>query len=153
MDVAGVDRATLVCLIGNDRLVWFDCERNPAFVDALREREHEFWRRVERNEPPEIDGSDATAEAIRRLHPLDNGAEVMLPPEADAWDAELAAIKEQLAALEARKQEIDNRLRAAIGDATFGALPSGGRYSLKTVSRKETVVNASTFRTLRRIKQ
>ena len=40
-------------------------------------------------------------------------------------------------------------LRHAIGDATFGVTSDGRTLTLKTQSRKEHVVSASTFRVLR----
>jgi hypothetical protein len=53
--------------------------------------------------------------------------------------------------LEAREAEIENRLKAAIGDATFG-VAGGQAFSWKTQERKGYTVQPSTCRVLRTIK-
>jgi hypothetical protein len=58
--------------------------------------------------------------------------------------------KEDIKEAEARKLAAENLIKAAIGEASFGDLPDGARYSWKQQSRKECVVAASTFRVLRR---
>lgn len=152
MAVCGRDEATLVVLIGGQRLRYFDCERNDRFIAAMLEREEEFWDLVQRGIPPEIDSSMATAAAIARLHPLDNGQTVTLPEDAVELLEQLDTAKSTIKAAEEMKQSADNKLRMLIGDASVGLLPNGRLLSLKTQERKEYVCAASTFRVLREIK-
>lgn len=149
--VTGKEWGSLAVLIGGQRFRWFDCERNDRFVGALMERLEEFWAMVQSRTPPEVDGSLVTAKALARLYPSENGLAVQLPEESDAWDRERLSIAEEIRRLEARKTELDNKFRAAIGDASFGVLPTGKQYSLHIQTRKAHEVKESTFRVLRKM--
>lgn len=149
--VAGEGWGTLCVLIGGQRLRWFDMDRNDKFIAALIEKLKAFWQLVLTKTPPEPDASRATTEALAKLYPSDNGETVLLPAEADDWDAVLQECKAERTKLDAREREAKNKLTAAIGAATFGMLGDGSRYSLKTVERDGYEVKPSTYRTLRRL--
>lgn len=150
--VVGCQRATLVALVGNSHLRWFDLERDDAFIDALLQRLDEFWACVQNRIPPAIDWSESCSLALKKLHPQDSGAEVQLPEEAAEWDAELRDAKAKIKELEQVEKLNENRLKAAIADATYGVLPDGSRYSWATRDRKGYTVEATTYRQLTRIK-
>lgn len=152
MAVTGANHGFLLGLIGGNEPVIKTIERNDRFIDAMLKRLDEFWGYVERRELPPIDSSIATAQILAKLWPEDSGATVVLPAEAAEWDRELTEAKDAIKAAEARKLAAENQLKAAIGDATFGDLIGGGRYSWKTQTRAEHVVMESTFRVLRRCK-
>ena len=149
--VTGHVWGTLVVLIGGQRLRYFDVEANAEFQAALVQRLSDFWDLVQAKTPPAVDGTLATAKILARLHPEDSGETIALPAESADWDAELTAAKAEIAAAEARKLAAENQLKAALGDATFGVLPSGGRWSWKTTERKGYVVEPTSFRQLRRL--
>jgi putative phage-type endonuclease len=153
--VAGVEWGTLCVLIGGQQLRWFDMPRNDKFIEAMIAREAAFWRLVETQEPPDPDGSKATTDVLKRLYPTDNGDSIALPVEAADWDDELERVKEEMAALEQRKDLLENRLKKAIGNATAGVLPDGRGYSYKTqtVNKPPQEAKTLTFRVLRRMKQ
>jgi len=152
LHVTGYAWGTLVVLIGGQKLRWFDVERNDRFIAALLPKLDEFWRMVQEQIPPEVDGSAATARVLAKLHPDDDGSEVALPAEALAWTEEIEAAKAQIATAEAMKVAAENKLKAAIGSATFGLLPDGGLWSWKTQDRKGFYVEPTSFRVLRKIK-
>jgi putative phage-type endonuclease len=58
--VLGLDRATVVILVGGQRLFWTDVERDDALIRDLTEQEREFWRRVELRDPPPPVAEDRT---------------------------------------------------------------------------------------------
>lgn len=152
LHVTGFTWGTVVVLIGGQKLRWFDVQRNDRFIAAFLPKLEEFWRLVQQQIPPEVDGSAATAKVLAKLHPDDDGSEVLLPTEAADWTDEIDAAKEQIKAAEAMKQAAENRIKAAIGNATFGLLPDGSRWSWKSQTRKSYVVDEATFRVLRRSK-
>lgn len=124
--------------------------RNQRFIDAMLGRLEQFWGYVERGELPPIDASVATGRILAKLWPEDSGATVVLPAESADWDSQLTEAKEAIKAAEARKLAAENLIKAAIGEASFGDLPGGGRYSWKQQTRAEHFVKESTFRVLRR---
>lgn len=150
--VTGHEWGTLVVLIGGQRLRYFDFERNDKFIAALIPRLEDFWQRVVDRMPPDVDGSLATAKILAKLHPNDSGETVMLPLDAAGWTEQIAIAKQQIKDAEAVATNFENQLKAAMGDATYGLLPDGSRWSWKTQTRKSYVVQESTFRTLRKLK-
>lgn len=152
LHVTGYSWGTLVVLIGGQKLRWFDVERNDRFIAALLPKLEDFWQMVQKQIPPEVDGSAATAKVLAKLHPADDGSEILLPDEAADWTDEIEAAKEQIKAAEAMKTAAENRIKAALGDATYGLLRNGARWSWKTQARKSYVVDEATFRVLRKSK-
>jgi len=130
-----------------------DVERDPAFILELEDRVRWFWDLVQSRTPPGMDGDKSTLEAIKRLHPHDNGETVRLPEEAVAWADLLANATANVKTAEAAKRKAEAELRSAIGSATFGELPDGRKFSLKTIERIAYTSNvaAATFRTLRQV--
>ena len=148
--VTGAPFGFLVGLIGGDELVWRMIERNARFIEKMIARLRDFWGYVQRREMPPVDGSEATKAMLGLIYPKDSGDEVSLPPEATEWDRELIEVKESIKSLEGQKTELENKLRAAIGNASAGILPFGGAYTWRWQQRAEHVVKASEFRVLRR---
>lgn len=151
MMVTGYPHATLVVLLGGQRMVWFDCQRNVEFQAALLERLAEFWRRVETGEPPEVDSSVQTSKVLVKLHPADSGNVVTLPKDAATWDVALQQAKAVIKQQETVVRACENRLKAEIGDATYGVLPSGEAYSWRTLHRSGYTVEDCDYRVLRRV--
>lgn len=139
-------------LIGGSDFRWVDAERDNNFCRLLLEKEEEFWDLVQKGEPPDVDGSEVTTEALRRLYPTDNGLSVKLPDEALIWDRHYREAQEIIDYWEKVKNEIRNRLVAAMGEASIGVLPDGGgAYSYKLVHKKEYTVPPKDYRMLRRL--
>lgn len=148
--VTGLDWGTLAVLLGGQKLMWFDVERNDDFIAVMIERLAEFWKLVETKTPPPVDGSEATARALSKLYPRERGDEVFLPTEAADWDVELAYIREKTSELEAREKLLKNQLKALIGNASYGVLPNGYRWAWKMRHRSAT--GPCDYRELRRVK-
>lgn len=134
MRVTGIHRAVVIVLFGNriNQLRTFEVEYDPNFGLDIEDRCHTFAGYVrDRLEPP-VDESEGTTEALKRLHPDDNGQTIDLPDEVEAWTAEWHLLKAQVAEAESRLAWIGNKIRALLGDNTFGETFSGLRWSWKT---------------------
>lgn len=131
----------------------FDIPRHQPFIDLLAEKVREFWKLVESRTPPPADGSEATAKALKTLYPKDKGTTIFLPPEASVWAVEWESAKAEVKAAEERMNAVKLALIAAIGDNTFGTLPSGQQLSLKTQDRDGYTVAPTSFRVLRTVKE
>jgi len=152
MRVTGVEWGSLVALVGGNRVKFFDFDRDERFIhEALIPNLERFWECVQNKTRPEVDGSLATAKLLARLHPLDSGETVALPEELANYLAQLETAKSHLKEWESVKTLAENRIKAAIADATYGVLPDGTYLSLKTQERAEYVAKASSFRVLRKL--
>lgn len=158
MAVTGLQQCTVIAVIGasSKRPDWGVVHRDDAFIEGQLVPATEAFIRAVENEVPiglaEIDGHDATSDLLYHIHPDDNGETITL--EDDLWDdaVSLEAAKADKKAAEAAIKFHGNRLRAAIGDATYGQFRSGERYSLKSQTRSGYEVAETTFRVLRKMK-
>lgn len=142
---------TLCVLFGGQRMSWYDIDRNDRFIEALIPQLDAFWDKVILQQPPEVDGSQATRDALARLYPDDTGESVPLPLDAIDWDIQLQGIKAKERELKGQRTLLENRLWQSMGNAAYGVLPDGTRYSLKSQTRKSYEVAETTFRVLRRL--
>jgi putative phage-type endonuclease len=151
--VTGLQFGYLFGLVGGQEPFAHRIDRNDAFIEkALLPACEAFIECLERRSAPQIDGSEATAKALKLLHPDDDGSEVMLDSRFVDFDARLEDLKEQEKSLNAERRVIENELKGAIGSATFGVCPNGIKYSLKTSSRDGYFVEPTKYRVLRRHK-
>jgi putative phage-type endonuclease len=143
----------LAGLVGGNSLrsVRLERVRIVQVIEALVVIEERVWGCVKSGEMPELSGPPASvARALKALHPEDNGESVVLDGLTAqlAWDLERA--KAERKRVDGLVEELSNRIRAALGPATFGVMPDGtGVYSLKTQERAEHSVSASKCRVLR----
>lgn len=140
-------------IVGGSEIHLGDLDFNSEFFESALPHLEEFLRRLRENDPPPVD-SPKHLGPVKKLYPLDNGETVELSSEyldlANQWEAQKTLGKQ---ADEAR-EELEARIRAAIGAATFGRLPDGTILALKTTQRKGYTceVKPTSFRTLRRSK-
>lgn len=148
LEVTGHAWGTLVVQFPGELPRWWDFERHEELIAAMVATEERLWRCVESRTPPPPDGAQATADALQRMHRRqDEETTVILPGEAETWDARLAEIKAEAKALAAERAELENRITAQMGEATFGLIPGvAGRF--KWARRK-----GSSKRTLTRVKR
>lgn len=131
--VTGREYATVATLANGNKLLTWDIERNEGFIAELLVQVERFWESIARGEQPEPDGHPRTLEALAKLHPLDNGCVVDLPPAAvEAW-AQLEKAKQAIKDAKRKADEAEARLKAWMGPNTFGVLPGGLKLSYKTI--------------------
>lgn len=153
--VTGLGLATVAVKIGGQELRAFDIERDEDAIRMIVRGEEEFMGYVRANTPPPIEEPvhERTMDVLKRLHPKDNGETVWLPEAAAELDRRLLQVKEEQMLLEGEREQIEARLRAWIGDATFGEIRSAGVvYRLKTTEVEAAVreVEAYSYRRLLR---
>lgn len=149
--VTGKTWGVLACLVGNDKLVHREYQRNDAFIAAMFPKLAAFWDLVKTMVPPPVDDSPSTAKVLAKLHPEDSGETMTLPPECQELTENLIAAKERVKVEEKRITGIENQIKALMGDATYGLLPDGSRWSWKTQERKGYFVEPTAFRVLRKL--
>lgn len=134
MAVTGCPMASVAVLICGCEFKWRDVLRYDEFIEKTLVPECEaFWDRVKHGGPPPLpDASPATTKALSKLYPQDHGEEIALPGEFTDLHADLLQFKAALKENKASKDGIENQIRAALGEASFGVLPAGGRYSWLT---------------------
>ena len=140
----------LCALVGAGPLKTHDLKRDDDFMSAALPKLEAFRWAVEHRVPPPADALAGTTSAIRRLWPRDDGETVALTREDLPVVREWERAREREAEAEKAAQLGDNKLRARLGTAAFGALPDGSYLSLKTVEREGYLVQPTRYRTLKR---
>lgn len=119
MAVTGAARWYLAVLVLNQGFYHYVIERDQAEIDALMEAEERFWGYVRQDEPPPVDGSAATADALDAIYREGGGGEMdLFGLEADLTayleaKRELKDVREQLRAHE-------NAIKERLGLAECG---------------------------------
>ena len=151
--VTNLQYGYLFGLVGGQEPYAHKIQRNDSFIEkALIPACESFFQAMQSRNPPDIDGSEATAKAIKLLHPDDDGSEILLDERFSDFDLRLEEIKAQQKSLDSERKIIENEFKSAIGSSTFGLLSSGTRYSLKTTQKDGYWVNSQKYRTLLRKK-
>ena len=152
--VSGLAWGTLAALLGGAELVFVDLDARPDIAQWILDDTAAFWRYVQtETPPPQLDGSEQTTRALRRLYPTGAaGPVVTLPDAAENWDAEILDGEATIAEIEERVNAAKNHIRAAIGDFESGRIPSGHVWTHKLETRKgyTKTVEPWTGRVLRR---
>ena len=120
MAITGAERWYLAVLVFGRGFYTYTLERDEAEIAPLMDAESKFWSLVERRIPPEVDGNEATLEALRGqyaktdpLHPVDlTGCAADL--------ATLEACKKQIEALEEKQRAATARIMKTLGSAERG---------------------------------
>lgn len=138
-EVTGIHAGKIIALFGNRlrHIEAYDVPYDETFAAGMRERVERFMAYVaDRREPP-ADESEMTFEAIKKLHPRDNGEIVDLDERFDDLLVEWDSLKEFEKQTAARLDWIKNQIVAAIGDATYGASLGGRWLSWKSQDRTD----------------
>lgn len=117
--VTGADRWYLAVLAYGRGFFTFVLERNQAEIDALMTAEQAFWKLVETDTPPAADGSEATATALQEVYPVSQSVTADLFGR-DTVLQEYMRLKADRKALDSRLGEIENTIKADMGEAENG---------------------------------
>lgn len=143
--VTGFQWAVVAVLIGFTRLETYTIERNDEIVGQLVAHELAWWQRhVVEGEPPAVDGSKATTEALKLIE-AKAGATTTLA-EVTTFDPyevfeQLAECKRRIAVYEAEAATCKNQLRQAMGEHTELVDDAGRTWATWRSSKDRTVVD------------
>jgi putative phage-type endonuclease len=131
---------SIAALIGGQRFVWQDIDRDDEFIDGvLIPALKRFWTDVLNGTEPPADGSESASKALALLYPERPGEMIALPAAASPWDQQREEAKAAITQWEARKTQATNRLKQMIGTAPGGQLPDGTIYTLTDNGKSRTI--------------
>lgn len=139
--VTGADRWYLAVLAYGRGFFTFTLERDQAEIDALMAAEADFWKLVEQDTPPDADGSEATSAALREVYPISEQTTADLFGR-DTVLREYMRLKEDKKALDTRIGEIENTIKADMGEAESGLC---GSFHISWKSQNRQTFQAKEF--------
>lgn len=121
MAVLGYEKAYIAVLIGGNKFVWKEVERDDEFIELMIQHEKHFWENhVLAGQTPAIDGSPSATELLNKLYPTDNGETVMLNSESERLIEAIESLKAEKKQLEEQLKTYENQLKMALEDASEG---------------------------------
>lgn len=125
MGVAGCKDGALAWLTAGREFGFMDFSFNPAFFDWIAAEVTKFWQDciIGGQEPPATDVQD-----VLLKHPRHDDAKTAIATdETEAAWRRLKELKEELAAMEAKKKELEAEIKTAMGEAGILADPRTGQ--------------------------
>ncbi|WP_141334306.1 YqaJ viral recombinase family nuclease, partial [Brevibacillus borstelensis] len=122
MAVTGYDAWWIAVLIGGNKFVYKKIERDEEIIQFLIGLESDFWNNhVVPQVPPMVDGTEASTELLKKMYPVAvAGSEIHLPSDAELLITEWEVAKANLKTAEERVTELENRLKALLGENEVG---------------------------------
>lgn len=139
--VTGLEKAYLAVLINCRELKIYEMERDQAEIDALMGAEEAFWKLVETNTPPAVDGDESTTETLKTLYPNANGETVDLFAYNSLLD-QYIDLTSQIKALSDLKEEVGNRVKEFMKEASKG---ESDRFSVSYANTTRKTFDAKRF--------
>lgn len=119
--VTGLEHGYAAALIGGQRLEIRHVWRNDRLIKVLIEAEEELWALVEAGTAPALDGSEATTNALKHLHPwAETDLEVELSDDAMEALRRYNDLGKEIKALTEQRCAAKNVVCAELGDAITG---------------------------------
>lgn len=123
MAVTGYKAVWYAVLIGGNDFRYKRVERDEEVINHLIEHEKAFWQQhIEKQQPPSLDGSQATSDLLKRMYPNANRQEVALPSTAEELIVRRSEVAEQIKELQTQQDECDNKLKDLLGEAERGTI-------------------------------
>ncbi len=119
------------CLVGGQELVWHDLPRDDIFIENLQNELIQFRELLLSDTPPPIDGTDSTCAALAAVYNKPKSEELWMMDDEIAMDV---ASRRQLLlntadVNTAAAQEIDNQIKALMGNFEVAYLPDGTKVT------------------------
>ncbi|WP_028310958.1 YqaJ viral recombinase family protein [Derxia gummosa] len=112
--VTGREQAIFGVLIGSDDFRVYRLDRDEETIAAIREKEVEFWQRVQANDPPAASTVD---DVLRFYGPKDDGAALTAPAHIAEAVAQLKQLKADVKDREGEIERIEEEIKVFLGPA------------------------------------
>lgn len=120
MLVTGRRKARLAVLLPTLHVNVYEIPWDADLARHLAFHGRKFWGEyILADNPPPLSGHKPDSEYLKERFPTDNGAVVAASPAIEELIAELGWLRKELGEKELRKDEIENQIKAFMGEATF----------------------------------
>lgn len=119
--VTGYEKAYIAVLIGGNKFVWKEIDRDEELINIIIAKEKHFWEvNVLGGERPEIDGSEASTDLLKKLYPQSNAETIEISQETDLIIESLLVLKEEEKSLKEQIKYRENQLKETLGENEIG---------------------------------
>ncbi|KLV23049.1 hypothetical protein ABW02_20175 [Niallia circulans] len=162
LGVTGKEKGYIAVLVGGNKFIWKEIERDEELIQMIFEAERHFWEHhVQQGNPPELDGSSAAEQYLKEKYDkAEKDKEIILPADYKSLLEQYEKIKSDEKLVKTAKTEIENKIKAELKDAETGIVDSyivswknqvQNRVDTKTLKEKypdvyKNVLKPSSFR-------
>ncbi|WBW95279.1 YqaJ viral recombinase family nuclease [Oceanirhabdus sp. W0125-5] len=115
--VTGCEKGYIATLIGGNKFVWKEIQRDQEIIEYLINIEKDFWENhIKIKNPPVIDGSEASTQVLKMMYPeaIDT-EEILLDYEAAELIEKRNKLKAEESKLKGEIAECENKIKVMIG--------------------------------------
>lgn len=136
MGVTGYEKAYVAVLIGGQRFIWKEVERDDELIDMIFKAEIDFWNNhVLANVPPPLDGSSAAEQYLKeRYKETDPDKVVNLAFDYKEKLEHYFEIKDEIKRLQEMIKKVENELKNELKDAEIG-ITKGYQVTWKPITQ------------------
>ena len=132
--VTGAEIGYIAVLIGGQKFIWKEVQRDEELIEMIIEAEKDFWKKVQDETPPVLDGSSAAENYLKEKYKqAESEKAVELGFEYKDKIKTYLEKKEQLKVFETEVKELENQIKFEIGRAEYAHAP-GYTLSWKNAS-------------------
>ncbi|HHY74066.1 MAG TPA: hypothetical protein GX497_12770 [Bacillus bacterium] len=126
LGVTGKEKGYIAVLIGGNRFVWKEIERDDELINMIFEAEKNFWEvNVLGGQAPALDGSSAAEQYLKEKYAVaEKDKEIVLPGEYKDLLIQYEKVKNDENLIKTAKTEIENKIKAELKDAEKGITDS-----------------------------
>lgn len=122
LEVTGAEKGYIAVLIGGQKFIWKEVERDEELIKIIINTEKEFWQEhVIKKIPPALDGSSAAEKYLNEKYKKSN-SNISVDLKSEYMDKidELMQLKETIKNLEGQAKEIENNIKNELKEAEIG---------------------------------
>ncbi|HAK1311847.1 TPA: hypothetical protein H1120_002990, partial [Listeria monocytogenes] len=116
--VTGKSKAYVAVLIGGNKFIWKEIERDEELINQIIAFELDFWEtNIKGHVAPALDGSSAAEKYLKDRFAKSEDKQIILPKTFNEYLTERANLERDIKLLETRKKEIDNNIKGHMESA------------------------------------
>lgn len=124
LEVTGAEKGYIAVLIGGQKFIWKEVERDEELIRMIINTEKEFWKLVENKTPPALDGSSAAEKWVNEKFKIANEGEIVeLDSSYKNKLQEYFELKKREKEFKEEINQLENQLKNDIGNAELAHVP------------------------------
>lgn len=121
MAVTGYEKGYIAVLIGGNKFIWKEIERDEELINIIIQEEKYFWENyILGDDIPPVDGSVATTEFMKFKYQDSVDTQAVLDENDEMIIKALNQIKEEEKELKEQKAKYENQIKNKLGENQFG---------------------------------
>ncbi|WP_436875356.1 YqaJ viral recombinase family protein [Mammaliicoccus sciuri] len=121
MAVTGYEKGYIAVLIGGNKFIWKEIERDEELINIIIQEEKYFWENyILGDDIPPVDGSVATTEFMKFKYQDSVDTQAVLDENDEMIIKALNQIKEEEKELKEQKAKYENQIKNKLGENHFG---------------------------------